>query len=72
MWMEDEGCHDIVALAWGEGKGVSPVSRVIGKVGKFQEKLKWWSKRCFSNIMWETTEIKRRMREVEVAALRVK
>ena len=41
MWMEDEGCHDIVALAWGKGKGVSPVSRVIGKVGKFQEKLKW-------------------------------
>lgn len=71
MWMEDEGCHDIVALAWGKGKGVSPVSRVIGKVGEFQEKLKW-SKRCFSNIMWETTEIKRRMREVEVAALRVK
>ena len=71
MWMEDEGCHDTVALAWGEGKGVSSVSKVIGKVGKFQEKLKW-SKRCFSNIMWETTEIKRRMREVEVAALRVK
>ena len=71
MWMEDEGCHDIVALAWGKGKGVSLVSRVIGKVGKFQEKLKW-SKRCFSNIMWETIEIKRRMREVEVAALRVK
>ena len=41
MWMEDEGCHDIVALAWGKGKGVSLVSRVIGKVGKFQEKLKW-------------------------------
>lgn len=69
MWLEDEGCHDIVATTWGEGEGGSSVTRVVGKVGKCQEKLKW-SKRCFSSITWEIAKIKRRMREVEGAALR--
>lgn len=69
MWLEDEGCHDTVTSAWSDGEGDSSMGSVMEKVGKCQEKLKWWSMRCFSNITWEIAETKRRMREAEVAAL---
>ena len=35
MWLEEQGCHDTVAIALREGKGSSPMCRVVNKVGKF-------------------------------------
>nr|POF07458.1 hypothetical protein CFP56_20149 [Quercus suber] len=32
-WLEDEGCHETIASAWRDGKGSSPMSRVVNKVG---------------------------------------
>ena len=81
MWVEDEGCHDTVTSAWRDGEGDSPMGKVVEKVGRCQEKLKWWSTRCFSNITWEIAKEKktkkqkkkqkqkRRMGEAEVVAL---
>ena len=50
VWLEDDGCHDTMASAWSEGEGDLPMGRVIKKVGSYQEKLKTWSRYCFSNI----------------------
>lgn len=75
MWLEDEGCHDIVASAWREGEGSSPMGRVVTKVDKCQTKLKWWSERNFGNITWEIAEKKRMLKAAEkneLASLMVK
>ena len=45
------------------------MSMVVDKVGNCQEKLKWWSRRCFGNINWEIAEKKRKMKEAEVSGL---
>ena len=58
VWLEDERCHDTVASAWREGEGDLPMGRVIKMVGSCQEKLKRWSRYCFSNITWEIAEKK--------------
>ena len=34
MWLEEEGCHDMVASAWREGEGSTPMGEVVNKVGK--------------------------------------
>ena len=67
MWLEEEGCHDMVSSAWREGKGSTPVCGVMNKVGKCQVKLKWWSKHCFKNVTWEIAEKQKRMREAEAS-----
>ena len=59
MWLEDEGCHDTVTSAWQDGEGDSSMGKVVEKVGRCQEKLKWWSTRCFSNITWEIAKEKK-------------
>ena len=59
MWLEDEGCHDTVTSAWRDGERDSPMGKVVEKVGRCQEKLKWWSTRCFSNITWEIAKEKK-------------
>ena len=69
VWLEDEGCHDTVASAWREGEGDLPMGRVIKKVGSCQEKLKRWSRYCFSNITWEIAEKKKQMKHVERTAI---
>lgn len=43
--------------------------QVVKKVGLCQEKLKWWSKKSFSNVTWEIPEKKRQMKKAELAAL---
>ena len=45
------------------------MSMVVEKVGMCQEKLKWWSRRCFGNVTWEIAKKKRQMRKAEDAAL---
>lgn len=63
MWLDEEGCHDMVTLAWRDGKGSTPMSGVVNKVGKCQANLKWWSKRCFKNVTWEIA--KKRKEKIE-------
>ena len=59
MWLKEESCHETVAAAWKDGKGISPMGRVVDKMRKCQTKLKWWSKRCLGNITWEIAEKKK-------------
>ena len=61
VWLEDDGCHDTVAVAWSEGRGDLLMGKVVKKVERCQEKFKKWSRCCFSNITWEIAE-KRRSR----------
>ena len=48
----------MVASAWREGEGSTPMGEVVNKVGKCQMKLKWWSKCYFKNVTWEIGEKK--------------
>lgn len=70
IWLKDEGCHDVVAKAWSEGGGDNSMGKVVRKVEICQEKLKRWSRCCFSNVTWEIAKKKRLMKEVEEVALR--
>lgn len=35
MWLEDEGCKDIVELAWGKAFPYRPIDQVEGKIKSF-------------------------------------
>ncbi|XP_075665730.1 uncharacterized protein LOC142635467 [Castanea sativa] len=69
IWLEDDGCHDTVAVAWSEGGGDMPMAKVVKKVERCQEKLKKWSKFCFSNVTWEISKKKKQMVKEEEAAI---
>lgn len=43
MWLEDEGCHDVVKATWRRAVRGSPMAMVEGKINMCQLKLKWWS-----------------------------
>lgn len=46
----------------------SPMGKVVTKVKRCQEKLKWWSKRCFGNITHEIAKKKKQLRKAEEVA----
>ena len=41
VWLEDEGCHEIVHLAWRSDGGTLPMDKVTGKIKKCQSSFKW-------------------------------
>nr|POE61774.1 hypothetical protein CFP56_70869 [Quercus suber] len=36
VWLEDEGCYDIVHSAWRNNYGTSPMENIVGKIHKFR------------------------------------
>ncbi|KAK7826948.1 hypothetical protein CFP56_031606 [Quercus suber] len=60
----------VTARAWSEGGGDNLMGKVVRKVKFYQEKLKRWSRCCFSNVTWEIAKKKRLMKEAEEVALR--
>ena len=62
FWIEDEGCHEIVHLAWRSDCGTSPMDNVAGKIHKCQTSLKWWSKKSFGNVTRQRNEKKKMLK----------
>ena len=69
MWLEDQGCKDIVELAWGKAFPYRPIDQVEGKIKSFQTKLNCWSWVAFGNITRALKEKKDQLRRVEELAI---
>lgn len=50
MWLEEEGCREIVEEAWSLEAQGHAMARPEGKIGYYQSKLKWWSRVAIGNI----------------------
>ena len=69
FWLEQEGCHDIVARSWAAAHSGSPMAAVIGKIDRCQTKLKKWSKKSGCNVSQTLVDKKKMLCKAEVAAL---
>lgn len=69
MWLEDEGCKDIVELAWGKAFPCRPIDQVEGNIKSFQTKLNCWSWVAFGNITRALKEKKDQLRGVKELAI---
>ena len=69
MWLEDEGCHEIVHSAWRNNYGTSPMTNVVGNISKCQTSLKWCSKKSFGNITRQLMEKKTMLKHAETVAV---
>ena len=69
FWLEKEGCHDTVARSWVAVQSGSPLTAVMGKIDRCQEKLKKWSKDLVCNISRTLVE-KKELSKAKTAALR--
>lgn len=68
MWLEDEGCHDVVKATWRRAVRGSPMAMVEGKINMCQLKLKWWSQQHFGNITRALLEKKSLLKKAKVVA----
>ena len=68
FWLEKEGCHDTVARSWVAVQSGSPLTAVMGKIDRCQEKLKKWSKDLVCNISRTLVE-KKELSKAKIAAL---
>ena len=50
MWLEEEGCRDMVETAWLFNAPDQAMTRVEGKISHCQAQLKWWSWVAIGNI----------------------
>lgn len=69
MWLEDDGCHDTVAVAWSINPEGSPMFKVVEKINTCQKKLRGWSKKNFCNVSRTLSEKKKSMKAVEELAV---
>ena len=68
FWLEKEGCHDTVARSWVAVQSGSPLTAVMGKIDRCQEKLKKWSKDSVCNISRTLVDKKNELSKAETAA----
>lgn len=59
MWLKEEGCRDIVKVAWGSTVDINPMPMVSQKIKKCRERLIEWSKHSFGSV-WQQLEEKTR------------
>ena len=69
MWLEDDGCHDIVAATWSINPEGSPMFKVVEKINTCQKKFRGWSKTNFYNVCRILSEKKKSMKAVEELAV---
>lgn len=50
MWMEEEGCREVVEDAWAYDFQGSAINKLEGKVDRCRRNLKWLSKVAFGNV----------------------
>ena len=67
MWLEEEGCHASVEVAWNQIVLGNPMKKVEIKIDKCQVNLKWWSRMDFGNV---TKQLKEKLRKAEEVAIR--
>lgn len=58
MWMEDEGCIEMIESTWRDDFPRDPMKRVEGKILRCQSTLMWWSLLVFGNVLKKLREIK--------------
>ena len=59
MWMEEEGCREVVEDAWSYESQGDAISRLEMKVDRCRRNLKWWSKVAFGNVTRKLKEKKK-------------
>ena len=69
MWLEEDGCMDIVESAWRYNATGHAMAWVEGKITNCQTKLKWWSRVAIGNITWLLKEKKLLLRKAKDAAI---
>lgn len=67
MWLEEDGCVEIVESAWRYNATGHAMARVKRKITYCQTKLKWWSRVAIGNITWLLKEKKLLLRKAEDA-----
>ena len=72
MWLENEGCHDIVVGAWNRASSSSPMETMVTKIEACQKRLTQWSKHSFCNVSGVLSKKKKLLKEAEVATARGK
>ena len=50
MWLEEEGCRDMIESTWLHDVPSHPMAWFEGKISQCQSKLKWWSRVAIGNI----------------------
>lgn len=70
MWMQDEGCREVIEDAWSHEYLGSLMSRVEEKVDWCRRNLKWWSKFAFGNMIRSLREKKDKLRSADEEAIR--
>ena len=61
MWLEDEGCGEVVDLVWRRIYPGNPMAQVEGKIKGCQAKLRQWSRTSFGNITRSLQEKKQQL-----------
>ncbi|XP_075645079.1 uncharacterized protein LOC142616076 [Castanea sativa] len=71
VWLQEEGCHEAVNLAWtSTHSDPSPMVRVTENLQSCQVSLKLWSKNSFGNITRQLVEVRKKLKEAEMVAVR--
>ena len=70
MWMEDEGCREVVEDARSYDSQGGAISILEMKVDWCRRNLKWWSKVAFGNVTRKLKEKKKLLGLVEAKAIR--
>ena len=69
MWMEDEGCREVVEDAWSYDSQGGAISILEMKVDWCRRNLKWWSKVAFGNVTQKLKEKKKLLGLAEAEAI---
>ena len=72
MWLENEGCHDIMVGAWNRASSGSLMETMVTKIEACQKSITQWSKHSFRNVSKVLSEKKKLLKEAEVATTRGK
>ncbi|KAL2895965.1 SUN domain-containing protein 5 [Bienertia sinuspersici] len=72
MWVQEEGCGDIVREAWDNNTVVDPIQALKMKHTKCAEKLRRWNGETFGNVSRKIKEAEGKLKGTSDASMRRK
>lgn len=72
LWLENNGCHDIVERVWRMASSGSPMADVMSKIEACQRQLTQWSKNLVCNVSKTLKEKTHLLKNAEAAVAKGK